>query len=40
MVNVLASIKIVNGKRAEFIAAFKDNLPAVHIEITPLHKRD
>ena len=32
MVNVLASITVKEGKRAEFIAAFKDNLPAVRAE--------
>lgn len=32
VINVIASIKIATGKRAEFIAAFKDNLPAVHAE--------
>jgi quinol monooxygenase YgiN len=32
MVNVLASISVKEGKRAEFIAAFKDNLTAVRAE--------
>lgn len=32
MINVIASIKIVPGKRSEFISAFKANLPAVHAE--------
>ena len=32
MVNVLASISVKEGKRADFIAAFKDNLPAVRAE--------
>ena len=32
MINVLASISIKEGKRAAFIAAFKDNLPAVRAE--------
>ena len=32
MINVLASISIKEGKRADFIAAFKDNLPAVRAE--------
>jgi len=32
MINVLASISVKEGKRADFIAAFKDNLPAVRAE--------
>ena len=32
MINVLASISVKEGKRADFIAAFKDNLPAVKAE--------
>jgi|TARA_B100000029_G_scaffold454925_1_gene481768 quinol monooxygenase YgiN len=32
MINVLASISVKEGKRADFIAAFKDNLAAVRAE--------
>lgn len=32
MINVVASISVKPGKRDEFIAAFKENLPAVHAE--------
>jgi len=32
MINVLASISVKEGKHADFIAAFKDNLPAVRAE--------